>query len=472
MKPNILLIMCDQLRYDCVIDERVKTPNIDRLRQRGVTFQQAYSQTPVCVPARHSLISGQNSFEIGLPDNQNKREKIEYPLPQLLRDAGYSTCAVGKMHFVPTREHFGFDRMFLSEEVPGHFWDDDFLAFLRKNGYGHIEEPHGIRSEQYYVPGKSVLPKEFHTTAWTAMKSVEYIKQNKNRPFFLFSSFIKPHPPFDPCEPYDTMYHPEEVPMPISGEADKHPFDRAIPLQNGYKVDGFDKVTKQDIRKIRAHYYGSISQIDEFLGKILDSLEQEGAAENTVVLFTSDHGEMLGDHNSFGKRTYFEQSTKIPCIISYPMQFLQNITCDELVTLPDLYATMLSLAGVSLPPLCRGHNLVSLCKAESADLNRKFIVGEFGSGIEFKCMYRFKNYKYIYYANGGREVLYDLDSDPNELYPITESEQFSSIRKQLVKYYTQLGYDNILNNGDLIRFSHQEPQPTSYIDQRPWWPRR
>lgn len=472
MKPNILLVMCDQLRYDAVMNAEVKTPHIDKLRQRGVSFTQGYSQVPVCIPARHCLISGQNSFEIGLPDNQNRRKEIKYPLPQLLTSAGYATCAVGKMHFLPTREHFGFDRMFLSEEIPGHFWNDDFLPFLKENGYGHVEEPHGKRSELYYVPQKSVLPKEMHTTAWTAKKSAEFIKANVDRPFFLFSSFIKPHPPFDPCAPYDTMYNPAEVSKPIYGETDMHPIDRAIPLQNGYKVNGFENVSEADIAKMRAYYYGSISQMDEAFGSIYSCLEDAGLLESTAVIFTSDHGEMLGDHRAFGKRNYFEQATKIPYILSFPERFAQGALCDELVSLPDLYATMLSLAGVELPPLCRGKNLSPFCAEPSRNREREHIIGEFGSGISFKCMLRFSHYKYIYYADGGREVLFDLEKDPLELRPITESDRFGELRQILVRHYTELGYTEVIKKGKLITFEQSTPQPSSFLNQRPSWPKR
>ena len=201
-KPNLLLIMCDQLRADvlgCYGNDYVKTPNIDRLAEKGVTFNRAYSTTPVCIPARHATISGKNPFQLGMLENTHQREEIPHPLARQVRDAGYYTCAVGKMHFVPAREHFGFDRMYLSEEIPGHIQDDDYLQFLQRQGYGDVIEPHGKRSETYYVPQVSELPESLHTTAWTGNKTCEVIRKNRNRPFFLFSSFIKPHPPFDPC---------------------------------------------------------------------------------------------------------------------------------------------------------------------------------------------------------------------------------------------------------------------------------
>ena len=149
-QPNILLIMCDQLRADvlgCYGDDYVKTPNIDRLAKNGITFNRAYSTAPVCIPARHATISGKNPFQLGMMENTWEREEIHYPLASQIRDAGYYTCAVGKMHFVPTREHFGFDRMYLSEEIPRHIQDDDYLQFLLKKGGEDVVEPRVKRSE-------------------------------------------------------------------------------------------------------------------------------------------------------------------------------------------------------------------------------------------------------------------------------------------------------------------------------------
>jgi arylsulfatase len=252
-KPNLLLIMCDQLRADvlgCYGNTYVQTPNIDRLARNGICFDRAYSQTPVCMPTRHALISGMNAFEIGMLENTDRRKEIENPLAKLIRSQRYYTCAIGKMHFAPTREHFGFDKMYLSEEIPTHIEDDEFLLFLRENGYGHVIEPHGKRSETYYVPQVSELPEHMHTTSWTADVTCDVIRKNRNRPFFIFSSFIKPYPPFDPCEPYNTIYRPDEVCLPIRAEEELNPVDRMIETQNDYKVNGIENVSDEDLRML------------------------------------------------------------------------------------------------------------------------------------------------------------------------------------------------------------------------------
>lgn len=458
LKPNILLIMCDQLRYDCLTSNIVKTPNFDRLRNRGVSFTNAYSQTPVCIPARHSLISGQNAFEIGLNENSLNRKEIRYPLPRIIRDLGYYTCAVGKMHFVPVREHFGFDHMYLSEEIPSHIEDDEYLKYLRDEGYGHVIEPHGKRSKTYYVPQISELPKEVHTTAWTANKTIDVIEKNKNRPFFIFSSFIKPHPPFDPCKPYHEMYDVENMPLPIQVD---EIIDDAILVQNGYKVDGIDKLSDYDKKKIKAYYYASVTQVDEYIGKILDCLEENNLWENTLVVLTADHGEMLGDHNGYGKRTYYEESAKIPFVLSYPKVFKQGVEVNSLAKLPDIYATIIKAAGGEVPEISCGVDLTDVCTMENT-YTRDCLYAQYGFGRRFKAMIRWDKYKYIYMANGRREFLFDLEKDPLELNPIKDEEVFSEKRKELCKYFEKYGLE-------VPGYEYDPPVVGSFLDQTPRW---
>ncbi|MFW5980839.1 MAG: sulfatase [Halanaerobiaceae bacterium] len=475
-KPNILLIMCDQLRADvlgCYGNDYVKTPNIDRLAENGITFNRAYSTSPVCIPARHATISGKSPFQLGMLENTGNRAEILYPLARQIRDAGYYTCAVGKMHFVPTREHFGFDRMYLSEEVPRHIQDDDYLHFLLKNGFENIVEPHGKRSETYYVPQVSELPEEYHTTAWTGKKTGEVIKNNRNRPFFIFSSFIKPHPPFDPCEPYDKMYPSEEVPMPVRNEQELNPKDRIIDKQNDYKVNGIENVTDKDVRKIRSHYYGSVTQMDKQVGNILDTLEEYGLRDNTIIIFTSDHGEMLGDHYGFGKRTFYEQSARIPFIVSWPEKLPENETRNQFAVLPDIYSTLISAAEGKIPQNenIAGKNLIPVCKDNKEKVRDK-IYAEFGFDKNLKFMLRWNNYKYIYFANGGLESLFDLAEDPEELNDIAEEnpDLCKECRKELVKYYKNRGFDKAVERDKLVEFEYEPIQPSGYIDQYPHWP--
>lgn len=473
-KPNLLLIMCDQLRADvlgCYGNKFVRTPNIDRLARQGVCFDNAYSQTPVCVPARYGLISGLNPFELGLTDNGRRTREIEHPLAGQIRNQRYFTCAVGKMHFTPVREHYGFDRMFLSEEIPGHLQDDDFLLFLREQGYGHIVEPHGKRSDTYYVPQVSELPEHLHTSAWTADLTCETIRKNRNRPFFLFTSFIKPHPPFDPCEPYHAMYPPDKVPMPVRQESEREPDDTSIDEQNDYKVNGIDSVSDDDVRKIRAHYYGLVSQVDAQIGKILDTLEEYGLSDNTLVIFTADHGEMLGDHYSFGKRTFYEPSARIPFIVRWPRRLPAGERRRQLVHLQDIYATLIDASGGEVPAASSGRSVLPACLNAQTSLRRR-LIGEFGRGRRLKFMLRWDDYKYIYHANGAKEQLFHLIEDPFELTNLASQypELCAQCRRELAMYYQSHGFDEALDGNDLRKFPYERHKPKGFLNQYPKWP--
>lgn len=474
IKPNILLIMCDQLRADvlgCYGNRLVKTPNIDRIAKSGICFDRAYSQTPVCMPARHALISGKNAFELGMMENTRRRKEIRNPMPKLIRDAGYFTCAVGKMHFTPVREHFGFDRMYLSEEIPAHIVNDDYLEFLISKGYGHVTEPHGRRSEYYYVPQDSELPEDIHTTAWTGRKTCEMIRKNRSLPHFIFSSFIKPHPPFDPCKPFNTMYDENEVPLPERREYERFHYDPVIDHQNDYKVNGIDTVDDAKTRKIRAYYYACVSQVDKYIGEILDTLEEYGLYDNTLIVLTTDHGEMLGDHYAFGKRMYYEQSTRIPFIVSWPEMLPQGVRRDHFVIMQDILPTLVKAAGGNVPEDIAGNDIMGICKDTGLPW-RDHIIGEYGKNEYTKFMYRWDDWKYIYIARGGIEVLYNLKQDPGEFNNVAAEhlELCSMCRKKLADYYKKYGFYEVLDGDSLIKLEPQELKKTGYLNQRPSWP--
>ncbi len=465
--------MCDQLRFDalgCYGNGIIRTPNIDRLAARGVTFDNAYSNTPVCMPARHSLISGQNAFEIDMADNCRHYPFIRYPLARQLKNKGYYTCAVGKMHFMPAREHFGFDKLILSEELPGHICDDEYLQFLCENGYSHVGEPNGKRSENYYKPQVSPLPENVHSDFFVAENSIRVIEKNRNRNFFLFTSFVKPHPPFEPCGGYERMYPPESLPEPSRTQADLKPLDRMVEVQNDYKINGIENITKEQEALLKSRYYGCITQLDVQVGRILDALDKYGLTEETLIIFTSDHGEMMGDHYSYGKRTYFEQSCRIPMIISKPGECLSGLRDSQLVSLKDVYSTILEYAGEPIPEICSGLSLYPLLKGCKIRLRDK-LTAEFGYGVDFKCMMRFGKYKYIYFADGGAEALYDLESDPEEFINVASvhGEISKKCRKELAEYYSAFGFKDAVQDGVLVKYPKTEVKRRGYLDQSPVW---
>lgn len=471
-KPNILLIMCDQLRASalgCYGNRVARTPWMDFLARDGVRYEEAYSQTPVCVPARYGLLAGLNPCRMGLWDNAEGSVKVENPFPELLNREGYATCAVGKTHFMPSRAPYGFQKKYSSEEIPEYFEDDDYLQFLESRGYGSIDEPHGRRSENYYVPQVSVLPPEIHTTGWTGMKSCEYIRKNANRPFCLFTSFIKPHPPFDPAQRYLDPYLGQEMDACLEGEP-LTDLDPAVGLQNDYKVDGTGNLTPEKIREIRRHYYASVTQVDDQIGNILQQLKEKGVYENTLILFTADHGELLGDHRCVGKRSFYESSCRVPLIISWPAEFGGGQVRRQLVSLEDVYATILEAGGVQIPEETEGVSLLQSCR-DSKACTHSAIIGGHGFGQYQKYLVLTEEWKYQYFAGGGGEALFDRVLDKGEQYNAAGEypEICAEFRRMYRDWLVKNGMDGILSEGELPRLPKAQPRRTGFLNQSPKW---
>ena len=301
-RPNLLLIMTDQQRGDalgCAGNPHIHTPYLDALAASGIRFERAYTESPECVPARALLLSGQWGHRTGVLGNGQSLSPEAPTFVHRLGQVGYRTQAIGKMHFKPIRASHGFDRLELSEEIPWGSWEgDDYLTFLRRSGYGHVDEPYGIRHEYYYHPQVSQLPVELHGTTWTAERAIDFILHAPSDPWFLCVSFVKPHPPFDPAIPFLTLYDPEQLPLPIRSDGPE-----GWELARAQTYSKWMESTDDNLaRLIKAAYYACITQIDEQIGRIMRALSGSGARSSTLVLFTSDHGELMGDHRHFGKR--------------------------------------------------------------------------------------------------------------------------------------------------------------------------
>ena len=318
-RPNLLLIMSDQHRGDCLDfvtqanGERtaVQTPHMRRLAESGAAFTRFYSESPVCVPARALLSTGLLPHHIppnGMFANGDILPADHPTLASVLAQNGYFTQAIGKMHFRPVRERHGFHRLWLSEEIPWRIEEDEFLQFMIAAGYGHVEEPHGIRHELYELPQPSQLPETHHTTAWTGRQTIsfirEHLKERKDEPFFCWTSFQKPHPPYEPPVPWHRLYRPEMAPGPIRSDEEFGWLPGAVRTRVAQGL--FPDVHR--LASMWSYYFGAISFIDSWIGMILDELERQGLRENTLVLYTADHGEHMGDHWLFGKSDFFEQA--------------------------------------------------------------------------------------------------------------------------------------------------------------------
>lgn len=455
-RPNILLITTDQQRYDTVSAlgyPHMHTPNLDRLVQEGCAFRNAYSPNPVCMAARHNILTGLTARYHGFDDNYfDEARAIPYNLPtfpQILTDGGeYDAIAIGKMHFQPCRRHNGFSRMELMEEIPRCRDDDDYALFLKQKGYSHIQSLHGVRHLLYMQPQQSFLPEECHGTRWVADRAISYIEENAGkRPFLAWVSFIAPHPPLDVPERFSNLYFGRTIPDAVESET---PLSKLAQENSGIA----DYPSSQYLRRFRELYYSAISYVDENIGRILDTLVKVGELDNTLIIFTSDHGEMLGDHGTYQKFLPYDGAAKIPMIMRYMKKLKPGSVCDEFMDLNDLFPTILDVAGCSYTGKWKlpGESVFSIDREK----DREYQYVEYGHGNRRWISLRNQRFKYNYYYGGGYEELFDMELDPYErrnLLLCNCDEKVVVVKKQLyerlVQYETEYGLEGYVEDGKL-----------------------
>ena len=427
-RPDILYIMCDQLRYDCIAamgNPVIKTPNLDRLAARGAVFDNAYSTCPVCVPARYTIMTGCEPYRTGCYCNEmpapldgmpgDMQERCGRYLAATMGGAGYRTFGVGKFHTVPAFDDIGFDVFLDTEEIwsPEERTQDSYARFIHEEHpeFDFIEQLHGERTDMYYMPQTSPLPAELTVEGYAARRAAELIAgSDSDKPYFGFVSFIGPHPPFAPPIPYNRMYNPDMMPNPVCGDLECDHMDEQIPWMN--HLIWADELNDFSAREARARYYGEISYIDSCIGLLLDAVYTKGNADNTLICFFTDHGEMFGDHRAWQKECYFEAACHIPFFVSWPKKIPQNSRNGEIAALTDLFGIATSAAGIG--ELRDGYNTLDV--AVKNERGRDYLVATYmRPGQHFKVMVRGGDYKYIFMANGGREQLFSLKDDRDEL---------------------------------------------------------
>jgi arylsulfatase len=414
--PNILLLFTDQQRFDtfrAAGNPVIRTPNLDRLAAEGTRFTSAYSPSPVCVPARCSLIFGQYPARTNCVDNRDPMPTDRTNLMQALADAGYRTHGIGKMHFTPDDQALrGFHSRERQEELPDRIEDDDYLTFLHAEGFGHVIDPLGQRGEMYYVPQPAQMPARLHPTQWVGDRAVEFIRgADPSQPWFLWASFIHPHPPFTPPAPWHKLYRAALMPLPHVPHQSEALHLSINRHQNRYKYrdHGFDWNLA---RCIKAYYYACISFIDFQVGRLMRALAERGQLDDTLVLFTSDHGEYLGDYQCFGKRGMHDAAARIPLVVRYPASFPCGARCDPPVSLVDVLPTLLTLSRshASVPGL-DGVDLSEVAAGRHAERTVFSQYQREGRGVYLALDRRWKCF---YSAPDRREFLFDRLEDPTE----------------------------------------------------------
>ena len=409
-QPNILLIFTDQQRFDTIGalgNPVIKTPHLDRLAREGTAFTSAYTPAPECVPARACLTFGQYPSRLHCYNNGSPMPwQTQDSVMAALRRAGYYTHAIGKCHFTPEEQTYnlcGFNSRDRQEELSGLPRHDDYLQFLWANGGRHITDPHGVRGELYYVPQPAQMPAALHPTQWVGDRSVAFLRKRKSKsqPWYLFSSFIHPHPPFCPPAPWHKLDRDRDVPLPYLPADGDRLLLYINHAQNRYKRRdcGYDL---QLVRMLRAYYYACISFIDFQVGRLLATLEETGQLDNTLILFSSDHGELLGDFHSFGKRSYHDAAARIPLLARLPAVFPAGGRCNTPVSLLDIPATQLAMAGATF----RTHQPDGVNLATIGDRDRT-VFSQLNQAEWAIYTAVNRRWKYVYSAPDQRELLFD-----------------------------------------------------------------
>lgn len=431
--PNIILITCDQMRSDawgCAGNAVVQTPHLDLLAAKGMRFAQAYSCQPVCIPARATIMTGLEGPTMGITRYvEGFRLPVRDTLPQLLKDNGYETRLVGKMHVYPERCHYGFDSMLLCEEGrrlgQGEGVDrgyDDYELWLAEQGYAGHAFSHGMGNNEHFVSPWH-LPDHLHPTEWIGTEACKAIKRRDwTRPLFLWASFTAPHPPLTPLQRELLLYERDEMPQPAMGD-----WVEAEPLYHRRMSEAFLSRTMTEKQKADAYrgYYAMITQVDRQVNRLLGTLREQGQLENSWIVFASDHGDNMGDHGLWHKSNFLKGSCQIPLLVVPPLRgsagdrrlgegWSPGTVSDAPVALQDLLPTLLDIAGAETPRNLDGRSLLPLMNGTASTI-REQIAGEFGVVGKRTFMLTDGEWKYIWYEEDGRELLFHIRQDPNEL---------------------------------------------------------
>jgi arylsulfatase A-like enzyme len=446
-KYNVLLLMTDQHRFDvlgCMGNEVIETPNLDRIAAEGTVFDSAYSSCPSCIPARAKLITGMNQWETGLlgmgQGQKPMGTNFKHTLPGELAKDGYYCKGVGKMHFHPQRSLNGFHHIELDESLRRQ--DPDFISDYERWFNDHKDGDYGMNDGRDFNgwEGKPYHnPPFLHPNFWTVNQSIDFINdRDPSMPFFLKTSFARPHSPYDAIPDYFEKYDKKKLPEALVGKwADIHDDPETAKCSNAWH--GIKSA--EEIHNARAGYYGNVEHIDHEIGKLLDFMEKQGILDDTMIIFTSDHGDMLGDHNMWRKTYAYEGSAHIPMIVRLPKDLQKGIAArnDKPVMLCDVMPTILEALGVDIPDTVDGLSMLPLIQQKDCAW-RDYVHGEhctcYSTDEEMQYLTDGK-IKYIWFPRTGREQLFDLEKDPYELNDLTDNKEYANIleglRTRLVK---------------------------------------
>lgn len=423
-KPNVLMISTDHWPASlmgCAGRSDIMTPTLDALAANGVRFENMYSECPVCIPARRSLMTGLTPRTHGDRVYSDYMEMPAVPtLAQTFRDAGYQAYAVGKLHVYPQRDRIGFDDVMLQEEGRYEFGEvDDYQVWLGEQGYAGQEYMHSMGNNTYYTRPWH-LPEHTHPTNWATSQMMRFMKRkDPTRPVFYYISYQFPHPPLVPLTAYWNMYE----------NADLAPNVRGDWLDDSFIMRSMTEMrreyTARETDLARRAFHALCTHIDHQIRLLVGTLREGNLLDDTVILFLSDHGDMLFDHDMVAKRCFYQNAANIPLIISgKPVSRWRGAVDSRLACLADVMPTLLDLCGIDIPAHVEGMSLLG-------DARRASLYGEIGEGQKATRMIRDDRYKLIYYPYGNVFQLFDLAEDPRELRNLAHDPALAPVRSRL-----------------------------------------
>ncbi len=427
-RPNILLISTDHWPAELLGEAGhpdILTPTLDELARSGVRFRNAYGECPVCIPARRTLMTGVSPRTHGDRDFGETKPMPNLPtMAQTFRNAGYQAYAVGKLHVYPQRNRIGFDEVILDEEGRTQYGVvDDYEDFLADEGYTGRQFDHGMSNNDYGTRPWH-LPENLHATNWASQQMVRAIKRrDPGRPAFWFLSYRHPHPPLVPLETYLAFYRDMEVRWPTQGAWCRQDLPYLLQAVRGRSAH----MGARQIHDALCAFYALCTHIDHQLRVVIGTLREEGVLEDTVICFTSDHGDMLGRHGMWAKRLFYEGSANIPMILvgmAGDRRVGHHRVDDRLVGWQDVMPTLLDLAGIDPPESVEGLSMVG-------EGTREWLYGEVGEGDHATRMIRQGPHKLIYYPAGNVIQLFDVDSDPFELRDLSDHDEHKGVADDL-----------------------------------------
>lgn len=460
-QPNVLLIMTDQHRADlmtCAGNPLVPTPSLDRLAARGVRFTRAYCSFPACAAARMSVMTGLYPYRHGVLSNQDQLDWRVRTLAHEFAERGYHTALLGKMHFNGGSLH-GFDYfvsindwlMYLGPRVPvfaSEIANDPFSPRTFETVYDDGSGLPEIKGVWRFPDGSpwagkvqrfdfsstvSELDGADHLDAFLAREAVKFLRQHREQPFLLVLGFMKPHAPFFPPRQWAEQYPPEKVELPPVGDTStypKHVVERIHRIQ---------ALGERRLRALRAGYLGNLAFVDTQIGEVCKALDQEKLAQDTIVIYTSDHGEMLGDHGLYEKMCLFEPSVAVPLIVSYPGHVANDKTANGIVENMGIYPTLMELLGWR-PPVDIDARSFAAALPNPDWAGQPAAFAQFNPAPKAAAEYMIRTPKYKYTHNvGSTPELYDEETDPGEFVNLAGRPEHKKIeddlRRQLRKWH-------------------------------------